>query len=176
MYKTVGEIYAGFEKTRAILLAKIESLNPEQENARENNQGWSIKEIVEHIGIVENGSLKIAGKLLVEAETTGAKSDGTISLPADFAEKLQSVATQKLEAPERIHPQGQQSLADSLAKLAQSTDVLKDMRPRIEAVDASQTAFPHPFFGNLNLYQWIIMLGLHERRHLEQIKRILESN
>ena len=122
---------------------------------------------------VENGVIRIIAKLLAKAETEGVTSDGTFSAPLSFVEQAQSIENQKLAAPERVHPQGTQSIAESLSKFDENRRALNELRPRIEAVDSSNTAFPHPFFGNLNLYQWLVLIGLHESRHLHQIEGIL---
>lgn len=176
MYKNLGEIYAGLEKTREKFISTVETLAEEKQNWRENGEGWSIREIVEHVSLVESGSLRIMQKLFGKAESEAIQSDAFPPLPADFFGKLESVRDRKLQAPERIHPQGEQSLADSLAKLKEDRGVLADLRTKLEKIDASAPTFPHPALGDLNIYQWIIMLGFHERRHLAQIERILQNN
>ena len=32
-------------------------------------------------------------------------------------------------------------------------------------------SYPHPLFGPLNGYQWILVISMHERRHVAQILR-----
>ncbi|MGI8556072.1 MAG: DinB family protein [Pyrinomonadaceae bacterium] len=172
-YNNVGEIFEAIETTREKFKQKISTLTDEQTKLRENGQGWMVVEIVEHIGIVESGINLIAAKLLAQAESEGKKSDGVFNPPILFAEKIASIQDRKLEAPERVHPQGKQTIAESLTKLDENRRALNNFRPRIEAVDLSNATFPHPFLGDLNLYEWLIMTGLHERRHLRQIENIL---
>ena len=174
-YNNVGEIFESLGKTRENFKQKISDLTGEQINLRANGQDWSVAEIVEHVGIVAGGAAQIAGKLLAQAESAGAKSDGGFNPPLSFGEQIVSVQNKKLEAPERVHPQGKQTVAESLAKLDESFQTLIKFRPRIESVDASNATFPHPFFGDLNLYQWLVVADLHERRHLRQIERILAN-
>lgn len=176
MYKNLGEVYEALEKTREKFISTVESLPAEKQDWRENGEGWTIKEIVEHVSLVESGSLRIAQKLFGKAESAEIQSNEFPPLPNDFFGKLESVRDRKLQAPERIHPQGNQSIADSLAKLKEDRGVLQDLRAKLEKLDASAPTFPHPALGDLNIYQWIIMLGFHERRHLMQIERILSNN
>ena len=174
IYNNVGEIIEAFGKTREMFKEKVSGLAADQLNSRENGRGWAVAEIVEHVGIVANGAAQIAGKLLAQAESEGAKKfDGVFDPPLSFGEQTASIQDKKLEAPERVHPQGKQTVAESLAKLDESFQTLTKLRPRIESVDASNAKFPHPFFGDLNLYQWLVIADLHERRHLRQIERIL---
>ena len=174
IYNNVEEIYQSIDKTREILIAKAESLNDEQMNSREDGEGWSVAEIVEHIGIVEGGMLKIIEKLLGEAEKAGNKSTGEFNPPISFEKYAEAAKDQKFQAPERVYPQGGQNIKESLVKLSQNRLALHNLKERIKAVDSSQTGFPHPAFGNLNLYEWLAFIGLHEIRHLQQIKRILK--
>ena len=176
IYNSVAEIFEDIDKTRSELKLRVSALTEEQQNARAADGGWSAAEIVEHLATVESGVVKITAKLLAQAERESAKSDGIFNPPVSFVEQAKTAANQKFQAPERIHPQGRQSVAESLSKLDESRRALTEMRPRIESVDSSKTAFPHPFFGDLNLYEWLAMIGMHERRHLQQIEAILETN
>lgn len=176
MYKNLGEIYESLEKSREKLISKVETLPPESENLRENGEGWTIREIVEHMSMVEERMLKVTQKLLARAQRDALPTDGLPPIPTEFLSKLEAARDRKLQAPEQMHPQGEQSVADSLAKLKKDRSVLAELRADIEKIDASAPTLPHPALGDLNLYQWIIMIGLHERRHLTQIERILRNN
>jgi hypothetical protein len=178
IYNNVAEIFEGIDETRNKLKTRISGFSEEQENARPANAetGWSVAEIVEHLATVESGVVRIISRLLAQAETAGIKSDGALNPPVSFVEQGKSATAQKFQAPERVHPKGKQSLAESLVKFDENRRALLEMRPRIEAVDSRNTAFPHPIFGNLNLYEWLVMIGMHEARHLQQIEAILEAN
>jgi uncharacterized damage-inducible protein DinB len=173
IYNNVAEIYEAIDKTKAKLLSKFETLTEDQLNTRENGQGWSVAEIIEHLGITGGGITKVIEKFLSEAETKGSKSDGKFNPPLSFIEHAEKAKDKKFEAPERVRPQGAQDLSKSLTILRENQQKLKELQTRIEATDLSNTAFPHPAFGNLNLYQWLVFIGLHEQRHLAQIDRIL---
>ena len=173
IYHSVDEIYEAIEKTREKLILAAESLTEEQKNARENEQSWTVAEILEHLGIVEGGVIRIFEKLLPKAESAGIKSDGNLNPPISFVEQAQAAKDKKFEAPQQVHPQGTLTITESLAKLRENRQKLNELRPRIIATDLSNALFPHPAFGNINLYQWLIMTGLHEYRHLMQIERIL---
>lgn len=175
IYQTVGEIYEAIDKTRAKLKERISQLSDEQLIRREDENGWTIAEIIEHLATVENGGLRIAQKLLRESDRENVVWNGTFREPLSFAEKAATMQDRKMQAPERVHPTGTVSVAESLAKLDENRRALNELRPQLEAVDVSKATFPHPFFGELNAYQWLVVVGLHERRHLAQIDRILAS-
>ena len=59
--------------------------------------------------------------------------------------------------------------------MRQTREELHGLAPRIEAIDLSGSAYPHPAFGPLNFYQWLAFIGVHDDRHLGQIERTLSA-
>jgi hypothetical protein len=81
----------------------------------------------------------------------------------------------KLTAPERVRPSGNVALADALASLRRTRSEIEAMRPRLEAADLNAATYPHPAFGELDIAQWLAFIGLHEGRHLRQIKNLMAA-
>jgi hypothetical protein len=76
------------------------------------------------------------------------------------------------QAPERVRPKGGVCVEDSLTKLRVTLAGFAEIQSRLEAVDLSEQAFPHPALGPFNAYQWMVLLGEHEDRHRGQIERL----
>jgi uncharacterized damage-inducible protein DinB len=171
-YNSVAEIFEAIDHTRSRLDNLIGSLEDERFGAREHAEGWTIREIVEHLAIVENGMLKIIGRLLRKSEEAGApfQSDGPIASFAKFADALENT---RVKAPDMVAPAGTMSVEDAGGLMKQNRAGLYELKGRLEAVDASSQTFPHPYFGELTAYQWLALIGLHESRHIGQIQRIL---
>lgn len=176
IFNSVAEIYGSIDETRSRLLETLNLLDEAQMQAKENEDGWTITQIAEHLGMVESGMGKIISRLLKQAEEDGTRSDGVLNPPVSFEVIVRLMQGRKVEAPERVQPMGDQSLEESISVLAENRKRLHGIRERLESVDASKHTFPHPFFKELTAYQWLGMVGLHEMRHLEQIKRILERS
>jgi hypothetical protein len=180
IYNSVAEIFDSIDATRGKLTATVADLPDSELNFRPAENAWTVAELVEHVAKTEASIIPLVFRLLKNAEAEGAKSDGTINPPISLVEQNEIARTTKFQAPEMIRPEGTASVSESLAKLAESRETLGSLRARLEAVDLSNTAFPHPAFGKLNLYQWLAFIGLHEGRHFEQIEKILaqarESN
>lgn len=172
-YQTIEEVYAANDKIREGLLATLENISDEQANDLPDGEKWTIAQIVEHIGIVQDGMAKISAKLLTAAQEGGKTSDGKIILSESFSEQAAGARTQKFEAPERVHPTGNLTLAEAVEKLGESRQKLHDLKPLFESVDCSEQKFPHPAFGDLTAHEWLALAGGHEFRHIEQIKRLL---
>jgi hypothetical protein len=176
-YESVGEILDSIDETRKRLLARAESLDAALCAKRPSPAAWSVAEIVEHLSISEDGMMKLIGMMLAKAETAGghAKEPGRRFEPVSIDRFTERSLKEKYEAPEFIRPHGGVSLADSIAKMQQMRATLHGMRPRLEAADLTEARYPHPMFGPLNAYQWLLFIGAHEERHLRQIEAILSE-
>lgn len=172
IYANVKELFDSIDETRGKLFALINTLNDEKAAMREPD-GWAVTGIIEHLTIVEYGMMRISERLLGQAEQEGVPSDGTFHPPFSMVEKVKPLMDIKAEAPERVAPTGSQTLEQSMEKFKETRAALHNLRPRIQAVDATKPTFPHPFLGEMNLYEWVAMIGLHEQRHMAQIERIL---
>ncbi len=173
-YQSIEDIYAANDKIREHLLATIEGISDEQANALPEGEKWTVAQIVEHIGIVQNGMTKISAKLLNEAKDNGKNSEGRVLIGDDFSQKAAGAREQKFEAPDRVLPTGNQTIAESIEKLTHARQSLHDLKPLFETVDCSEHKFPHPAFGDLTAHEWLALVGGHEFRHIAQIKKLLQ--
>jgi DinB superfamily len=177
MDSTIEEIYVKNASIREQLKLRISKLNDEQLNLRLENS-WTILEVVEHIAIVESGIAGICTALLKKSQVENIPNTGKANLSETFAERtilLGDRRKQKVEAPERVLPTGKLSIAESFAKMAESSEILNQLRNGLEAIDTQKATFPHPFFGELSATEWLVLIGGHEFRHIDQIDEILSK-
>lgn len=172
IYQKLDDIYAMIEQRHARFIAALSGLNDTQAQFRPAPDEWSIAEIAEHISIANHGFLRLAYKLLKQAEAAAAPPLTALSLGHVILDEEGRQSPLRFPAPESVKPQGEQALADSLAKLEQNLADFQIVRPRLAAADCSQAKFPHPLVGELNVYQWLIVLGEHLDRHRGQIERL----
>jgi hypothetical protein len=57
--------------------------------------------------------------------------------------------------------------------MAETRQRLESIRPAFQAWDSTEFKFPHPFFGDMSAAEWLALIGWHESRHLEQIRRMI---
>ena len=196
-YNSVAEIYEALEQTRGRLRQTLEGLSAETAGFRESPERWTIAEIVEHLALVEGGVARVAAKMVgkVEAESGKGEAEGGRAAsesggveagngdgaravaarpiaPVELDAIIERATREKFTAPQMAHPTGGPAIADSLARLEESSAALRALRPRVETLDLSGQRFPHPAFGPLDLYQWLAVLSLHEERHRRQIEAI----
>lgn len=172
-YQTISEIYEANDKIREKLRETVSNLSDEEADFLPEGAKWTVRHIVEHVSMVEGGMTRVFAKILREAEKAGAKAAGEAKISDEFLQKLAWGREQKFEAPERVHPSGQLSIGESLAKLDENRRRLEELRPLFESVECSEFKFPHPAFGPLTAHEWLALLGGHEARHLKQIREIL---
>ena len=172
-FETIADIYEGNAKVRQRLKDLVSPLTAEQGSTAREGENWTIAEIVEHIAIVDEGTLKICAKLLKKAEAAGQAADAGVKISEGFMQKSREIAVMKVEAPDFVKPTGERSIADSIAKLDENSERASELRSKFETVDGSSFKFPHPFFGEITAHEWLALKGGHELRHLKQIERLL---
>jgi len=174
-FDTIADIYSANRSVRERLAGVLATIKTDEATATPDSESWSIQQIVEHLTMVEFGTARICTKLLNEAKQDGKLSNGRIELSALFAERSEQVSTQRLEAPDRVHPTGDVSLMEAFERMDANKKLFDDMRPDLERYDLSAHKFPHPYFGDITAAEWLAILGGHELRHTKQIEKLLEK-
>ncbi len=161
---------------RGQLLSAVEGLSDDAQSFRPAPDRWSAAQLCEHLSIVEGNVVGLLGKLLAKAGESGAsRAEGAAFEPVSVEEFVERSRTAKFEAPERLRPADATPLADSLQRLRDSRSALHGLRPALERADGHALSFPHPAWGPLNLYQWLLFIGAHESRHLAQIEALKQT-
>jgi hypothetical protein len=175
IYHSVAEIFDSIDETRARLKERLAGLNTAQENFRPSSGGWSIAEIVEHLAILEGRLLSMMTVMVNKAEKSGLQRSAEDSQfnPVSLEQVFERSCQEKYIAPEAVQPQGGVAITDSLERLQQSRASLRASQTRFESTDLTAARYPHPAFGPLDLYQWLVMIGIHEERHLRQIEALM---
>ena len=172
--KKLQEIAEAITADREALLEAVSGLSEAQFDYRPAPDQWSISDILHHLALADEGSGRLTSMMLKKA--------GEMNLPPDpapdasaldcldqFAEVLRAT---RAEAPDIVAPRSHLSAAESLTKLDASRERLRANIERLAQYDLSQLNYPHPLLGTLNLYQWLLIGGRHERRHTAQIGRV----
>jgi hypothetical protein len=174
-YTTIEEIYNGNMKIRARLKEILGEIPDEKLSALPEGEKWTVAQIVEHISIVDESTLKICAKLLKKAQDAGRTTPRGVVISEHFLQKGAEIATIKVEAPSFVQPKGEQTLAESLAKLDATQSRADELRDLFMSVDGTEFKFPHPFFGEISAQEWLALKGGHEMRHIRQIEKLLEK-
>ena len=172
-YETIEEIYNGNDKARTRLKELVSSLTAVQLSALPEGEKWTIAQIVEHISMVDESTTRVCAKLLKKAEDAGQTSDGKVVISDNFLQKGSEIAAIKVEAPDFVQPRAGKTIPESIAKLDENAEQLKQLRELFDSVDGTEFKFPHPFFGEISAQEWLALKGGHEMRHIKQIEKLL---
>ncbi len=172
MNPRLKEIVDEIEAARSEIVRIMSDLD-EAATARRADPGqWSIGEILHHLFLIESQVTTLLERQIRRAKDRGIGADpGTESLIHSLDRFSIETAPDKIKAPQSVVPAQGVSRSELLALLAASRAKLREAIKEAEGIDLSQMQFPHPVFGRIDMYQWILYVGKHERRHIAQITR-----
>ena len=173
IYHSIDEILTANEAVLESFLPAVTGLTAAQESFRPAADRWSIAENVEHVALVNRNFFRLVSRLHQQALNEGAGQPQPIAQPQLLALSDPN-RERRVEAPERVRPGGSQTVADSLTNMLETAQLFREAQPRFEAVDLTGPKFTHRL-GELNAYQWLVLLGEHQKRHLDQIAEVKAS-
>jgi hypothetical protein len=156
--------------SEARLLELVEGLTAPQWHFRETPDRWSIAENIEHLVVFE---IFISQAITKTLEGPAEPNKKALAAAKEFLVMgLADGRSNKLTAREAARPIGR--WPDSEVLIAEWCDA----RARTIAfatetkADLRNHFFPHIAFGDLDCYQWLLVLGRHAARHALQIEQI----
>jgi DinB superfamily len=165
-------MFVRFSKTRELVHHTAHGLTPRQLQYRPDASRWSVAENLEHITIVEQNILAGLARTLQmppEPEKKSVVTDG--QLLANFGRVVQP-----LTAPERLLPTSRWPVADLLNEFdAARRRTIEFATTAADTKELRHYFMQHPFFGELDCYQWFILAAGHSARHCNQCAAIKES-
>lgn len=174
-YQSIGEILEMIGGCHDRFERSVAGLTPEQENFRPAPDRWTIAENAEHVAIVNGGFVRLAAKLLKQAEAEQITARAGLEVSPLTMTDDGALKPGKWQAPEMVRPKGGMSVSDALAAGRQAIVDLTALKERLDAVDLTDKKWPHPLLGELNVYQLLVLFGEHEERHRLQIEEIRSS-
>ncbi|OUS69489.1 hypothetical protein B1748_31410, partial [Paenibacillus sp. MY03] len=162
------QITEKLEETRTELLVILASLNGNHINKQKDLESWSISQVCQHLYITE--------ELYVVAIRKGLKSKEDSFIANKPVERLLD-RSNKLEAPEIAKPSNEVlEYQVIIEKLNNSRQKLHELLSTIEDSSVlSRRHFVHPVFKEMLLIEWLESLYIHEQRHIQQIKEIIDE-
>ncbi len=152
------------------LLELTEALTPEQWSFRESPERWSIAENIEHCIAFEYFITGVIERSLAAPAEPGKKELSATKEPLVLG--LATSRANRLNSREVVRPTG--CWPDPAEKIAE----LRKARARTIAFAAETQAdlrdhfFPHIAFGDLDCYQWLLVIAQHASRHALQIEQV----
>lgn len=156
----------GIGKARQEIYEFIATLTEEQAAYKPGEEQWSILDNLEHLYVIEQVMTADVAEIL--------KSNCRNRAPRRKPLESTLERSKTYSAPEHMRPNHQFSnVAEAKEKLMSSRRSLLETLERYSLSDLTENSGKHPAFGTISVDQWIAFIGLHERRHLEQMKETL---
>jgi hypothetical protein len=159
------------DAVRAEVLREADGLSQGQADWRPSADDWSVGEILHHLTIAEIATGKLTSKLLKE----GAATAGLY--PPDLAAftPLPPWPPGPREAPPVVRPEKGHPIGQLLHDMRAARERSRQSLERLATVDPRALTWRHFTLGELDLGQWWMLTGFHDRDHLQQLRRIKTS-
>lgn len=157
-------------ETRERLLRTTNGLTPEQFDYKPAPDRWSVAENLEHLTVSESWIIPRIEESL-RGPWDPAKRSAWEGRDDELAKTIESRAM-RAQASEFTQPTGRWC-HDELFRQLEAT------RRRTTEFAATTSAglrrhfLLHPFFGELDCYQWLLIMGSHFERHRQQIEEVM---
>ncbi len=146
---------------------------------RPANEGWTIDEVLEHIGLTNHFLLILVDKGAKKALNRLAESDLQHELDNySFGDaKLEEVALHKSfewMRPEHMEPTGEKSLAEVRAQLQTQLEHCRDVLSRLPNGEGIlyKTTMSVNNLGKINVYEYVYFIAQHAERHITQMQKV----
>lgn len=175
MHPRLQEIDGFLTERRAEVLDAVASMH-EPERALLPPGAWSVASILDHLRLTETSVSKLlhvtVSRLPAEARVPETETESVLHRldPSRMANRDRRVV-----APAIVQPRTDVALAEALAGLDASRTSLRNSLREADGLALGNFTFPNLAYGMIDLYQWLVFIGLHESRHACQIRELGET-
>jgi uncharacterized damage-inducible protein DinB len=159
-------------ESRERLLRTAQGLSREQLHYRPAPGRWTVAECLEHIAFVEGRVLGFIQKTLETVPDPSKRSAMEGKDDALFANVAGRVT--RFQAPEYVAPTGRWPDDQLMKEFEAARRQTRDFAASTDA-DLRQHFYKHPVFGDLDMYQWLLLITAHCDRHRAQSEEVMAS-
>lgn len=157
-------LVAHLEMTESWLLSELEGLTPQQLAFRIGPDTWNITDVVEHLAIAEPQYWKQARDSMRQPPATDKPEATDAAILWYGIDRTNRTRTGEARVPKGSFSDVRDSLA-AFRKLR--AEILEYARSTGEDPRAHRLVD-----GNMDVYQWCLMISAHSQRHILQIREI----
>jgi uncharacterized damage-inducible protein DinB len=173
MHPRLAELSDYLTQQRRVLLEAANVVPDELWRSSPGPGRWSVSQILEHLYRVERGTAALLTKRIGSARDAGHPlDDDTSSVMSALAGYGLDDRARKIEAPERVLPTENPDRETTERRLAESRAALLAAIEGGDGLALREIRHTHPRLGELDLYQWILAVAEHEKRHTAQVRDV----
>jgi DinB superfamily len=141
-----------------------------------DGETWSVSEVLEHLYRVERGVAAVLTKRIAKAREAGHPEETETSSVLGTLDHFRvSELDRRLVAPELVRPTENPDRATVERLLAESRAALEAAIANGDGLALGTIRHTHLRFGELDLYQWLLFVAEHEKRHIAQLREIVRQ-
>jgi hypothetical protein len=156
-------VLAHFDMTEAWLVSELTGLSDAQLTFKMTPESWSIKDVLEHLAIAEPQYWTQLQDSL--QQPIGYKSESTDAAILWYGiDRTNRTTTGEARVPKGQFANARESLASFRKLRATMTTFARDTQEDLRGRQLKG--------GNMDAYQWLLMISTHSQRHIMQIREI----
>jgi hypothetical protein len=156
--------------SEARVLALLDGLTATQWTFRERPERWSIAEILEHLVLFER-FIRGAVLKMLESDAEAEKATAVAAkLPAVL--RIATSRESRIETRDVVRPSGRWPDTSAMISMLQRERAKTIALAETTQADLENHFFAHLSLGDLNAYQWLVLIAKHSERHALQIEEI----
>ncbi len=157
--------------THDAFLKSIDGLSDAQWKFKPAPDRWSIAEVAEHITVAEGSIFELVEKQVMTSPITPEKRAKVVGKDEIVLQKVPD-RSRKVQAPEFLKPTNRFATREELVKAFEERRKATMDYVRTTNDDLRDHFFAHPMLGDLDAYQWILLISAHSERHTKQIEEV----
>jgi hypothetical protein len=174
VHPRLAEISNFLESCRAGVYTAIANASETRLEQSPADGGWSPAQVVEHLALAESKTSQYLVACLDKAIAAGLPHEQDATSVLDTFDPA-VLASGRLTAPEIVTPAAPVSSALALHALHASHEALQATLRSADGWALAEVPTRHPLLGRMNMYQSLVVVGYHDRRHAHQITRALAT-
>jgi hypothetical protein len=177
MHPRTDELLQYLDAQRAVLRAAFDAVPTDLRDKEPAPGRWSPNAIVEHLAIVDGRVAGLLSARIAEGRAAGSLGPDPSTDPILPTVDVSSILdrTTRVTAPEPIRPTTALDADAAWAALEQATTAVRASVMEGDGLALDTIMHPHPRFGPISLYHWIVVVGAHEARHAAQIRECVQA-
>ena len=171
--RRLTEISDFLDATRAGVYAAIDGIDAERLERVPANGGWTAAQVLQHLALAESKPSQYLAVRLGKAIAAGLghEEDESSVLASAGGHQIASPLT----APDVVTPAPVVAAGDAMAALRASHDEMRSLLRSADGWALAGVQTRHPLLGPMNMYQSLLFIGYHDRRHTPQIVRAVAA-
>jgi hypothetical protein len=157
-------LLAHLEMTEQWLVSEVEGLTPQQATFHMTPESWSVLEVVEHLAIAEPQYWQRIGESMKQPPADKKPEATDAAILWYGIDRTNRNKTGEARNPTGKYTHVKEALAAVRALRATMRDYAKTTKEDLRSRRLLE--------GNMDVYQWFLMISTHSQRHILQIREI----